>query len=106
MARPARRAKSAREWGPDGSELGGCGVGRYVPRGARYAASTMRPMAHAQHASSRAVAQLATTDLLPESSSADLRSTSLLTPFAAWRLTSGATSWPLLSDFSRLDAPG
>ena len=65
----------------------------------------MQPMAHAQHASSRAVAQLATTDLLPESSRAELLSTSLLTPFAAWRLTYGATSCPFLRDFSCLDAP-
>ena len=64
----------------------------------------MRPSAQHRHASSRVTAQLATTALLPASSSAFLRSISLREPLAACLLTAWAASWPLLSGFMSREA--
>ena len=64
----------------------------------------MQPSAQHQRASSRATAQLATTALLPASSSAFLRSASLRDPLAACLLTAGATSWPLLRGLGSREA--
>ena len=64
------------------------------PGRSRHAVSAIRPIAHAQHASSRAVATFALFLWTPRSSSAVRRSTSLLTPFAARLLAAGPGSWP------------
>lgn len=64
----------------------------------------MRPTAQRQHASSRAIATLATLDCLPAASIARRLSTSLLTPELAWRRASGGTNWPAAAFFGARDA--
>ena len=71
----------------------------------RYAFSAIRPIAHAQHASSRAVATLALFLCTPRSSMAALRSCSLRTPFAACLLAFGSGAWPLAGSFGCGEAP-
>lgn len=69
--------------------------------GAR-AYQAIRASAHAQHAISRAVAQLATQGRFPDRRIASRLSCSLLFPLVECRLTAGATDWPLASAFGAL----
>ena len=73
--------------------------------GPRYAVA-IPAIAQTQHAISRAVAQLATTGLLPAASIASLRSWSLRLHFAAWRLTAGEACCPGASGFGARDDIG
>lgn len=71
----------------------------------RYAAA-IPAIAQTQHAISRAVAQFATTGLLPAAAIASLRSCSLRLHFAACLLTAGAASWPGASGLGSRDDAG
>lgn len=93
---PAAHKKQP-EWPPNGLERGGP-RGRTLLCGGGYAPAILA-IAHTQHAISRAVAQFATTGLLPEASIASLRSWSLRLHFVAWRLTAEDASCPGASGF-------
>ena len=66
-----------------------------------YASSAMRPTAHTQQASSRAVATFALLPWTPRASSASRLSTSLRTPLAACLRAPGSGAWPLAGSFGR-----
>lgn len=68
---------------------------------APYASSAMRPTAHTQQASSRAVATFALLPWTPRASSASRLSTSLRTPLAACLRAAGSGAWPLARSFGR-----
>lgn len=66
-----------------------------------YASSAMRPTAHAQQASSRAVATFALLLWTPRASRAPRLSTSLRTPLAACLRAPRSGAWPLARSFGR-----
>lgn len=66
-----------------------------------YASSAMRPTAHTQQASSRAVATFALLLWTPRASRAPRLSTSLRTPLAACLRAPGSGAWPLAGSFGR-----
>ncbi len=66
-----------------------------------YASSAMRPTAHTQQASSRAVATFALLLWTPRASRASRLSTSLRTPLAACLRAPGSGAWPLAGSFGR-----
>ncbi len=88
--------------GPTLVELGGSGKDQAMSAARPLCPSAMRPTA--QHASSPAIATLATLDCLPEASIARRLSTSRRTPALAWRRASGGTDWPLAGLFGARDA--
>ena len=88
--------------GPTLVELGGSGKDQAMSAARPLCPSAMRPTA--QHASSPAIATLATLDCLPEASIARCLSTSRRTPALAWRRASGGTDWPLAGLFGARDA--
>lgn len=90
--------KKRLEWPPNGLERGGPRGRTLFRSGGRYSAAILA-IAQAQHAISRAVAQLATTGRLPAPAIASLRSMSLRLHLVACLLTAGATSWPGASGF-------
>lgn len=61
----------------------------------------MRPTAHTQQASSRAVATFALLPWTPRASSASRLSTSLRTPLAACLRAPRSGAWPLAGSFGR-----
>lgn len=69
---------------------------------APYASSAMRPTAHTQQASSRAVATFALLLWTPRASSASRLSTSLRTPLAACLRATRSGAWPLARSFGGL----
>ena len=99
-------ALGARKKGPE-VRLNGFGSNRFrgewLIRGgpAPYASSAMRPTAHTQQASSRAVATFALLPWTPRASSASRLSTSLRTPLAACLRAAGSGAWPLARSFGR-----
>lgn len=90
---------------PTASNAAGPGVGPFFAGGGGYAPAILA-IAHTQHAISRAVAQFATTGLLPEASIASLRSWSLRLHFVAWRLTAEDASCPGASGFGSREDMG